>query len=47
MKNLINTIPSMAGKTLSSPALNYLKKLRLRRHKQKLQRKKDAKNNKM
>jgi|TARA_E500000178_G_scaffold293431_1_gene298180 hypothetical protein len=47
MKKIFNTIPSMLGKTLGSPALDYLKKLRERRHKQKLQRKKDERNKKM
>ena len=41
----------MAGKTIITPALNSIKKakegIRIRRHKEKLQRKKDERNKKM
>ncbi len=47
MKKIFKTIPSITGKTLGSPALDKLKKLKERRHKQKLQRKKDEQNKKM
>jgi len=47
MKKWINNIKGIAANTIKSPAMDILEKLKKRRHKEKLQRKKDARNKKM
>jgi hypothetical protein len=47
MKKIIRTLKGIKSQIMFSPAIDKLKKLKSRRHKEKLQRKKDARNKKM